>query len=332
VSSGTSPAEPPRCVLVTGANGFIGSALCKHFEQHGIAVRRAVRTGAPALAGSTVAVGDVGPATDWSEALSGVDAVVHLAARVHVMRDAAADPLAEFRRVNAEGTRRLAQMAAQAGVRRMLLVSSVKVNGEGAERPYTEAVSPRPGDPYGISKWEAEQALTEIGGRSAMQWSILRPPLVYGPGVGGNFLALLAAVARGLPLPVGAIHNRRSLIYVGNLVDAIRVCLVYPRAANELFLVSDGEDLSSPDLVKRLAVAMDRQARIVSVPLWLLRAAGILAGRQAAVGRLTGSLSVDIARLRGALGWRPPCAVNEGLRNTARWYLESRHQGSLKPG
>jgi nucleoside-diphosphate-sugar epimerase len=223
-------------------------------------------------------------------------------------------------------------MAAETGVRRMLLVSSIKVNGEGAERPYTEADSPQPGDPYGISKWEAEQALTEIGGRSAMQWGILRPPLVYGPGVGGNFLALLAAVARGLPLPVGAIHNRRSLIYVGNLVDAIRVCLVHPRAANELFLVSDGEDLSSPDLVKRLAEAMDRQARIVPVPLWLLRAAGILAGRQAAVGRLTGSLSVDIARLRGALGWRPPCAVNESLRNTARWYLESRHQGSLKPG
>ena len=322
MSSGTSPVEPPQRVLVTGANGFIGGVLCEHLEQHGIAIRRAVRSGAPILPGNTVAVGDVGPTTDWSEALSGVDAVVHLAARVHVMRDTAADPLAEFRRVNAEGTRRLAQMAAEAGVRRMLLVSSVKVNGEGAPRPYTEADSPRPGDPYGVSKWEAEQALTEIGRRSGMQWCILRPPLVYGPGVGGNFLALLRAVARGAPLPLGAVHNRRSLLYVGNLIDAIRACLADPHAGNELFLVSDGEDLSSPDLARRLADAMGRQARIVSVPLCLLRAAGTLIGRRTAVDRLTRSLAVDSARLRGALGWQPPCKIDEGLRATARWYLD----------
>jgi nucleoside-diphosphate-sugar epimerase len=204
----------------------------------------------------------------------------------------------------------------------MLLVSSVKVNGEGAPRPYTEADSPRPGDPYGVSKWEAEQALTEIGRRSGMQWSILRPPLVYGPEVGGNFLALLRAVASGVPLPLGAVHNRRSLIYVGNLVDAIRVCLAHPRAGNERFLVSDGEDLSSPDLAKRLADAMGRRARIVSVPLRLLRVAGMLIGRHTAVERLTGSLAVDIARLRDELGWRPPCTVDEGLRATAHWYLD----------
>jgi nucleoside-diphosphate-sugar epimerase len=296
--------------------------LCQHLEQRGIAVRRAVRIRHADLPGDTVEVGEVGPATDWRAALAGVDAVAHLAARVHVMRETAPDPLAEFRRVNVEGTCRLAGMAAETGVRRMLLVSSVKVNGEGAGRPYTEADPPQPGDPYGVSKWEAEQALTEIGSRSGMQWSVLRPPLVYGPGVGGNFLALLATVARGLPLPVGAIHNRRSLVYVGNLVDAIRVCLLHPRAANELFLVSDGEDLSSPDLVRRLADAMSRQARIVSVPLWMLRVAGILTGRQAAVGRLMGSLSVDITRLRGALGWGPSYTVDEGLQKTVRWYLD----------
>lgn len=322
MSSGANPPEPPRRVLVTGAGGFIGRALCEHLEARGIAVRRAVRARDADLAGDVVEVGEVGPTTDWGAALSGVDAVAHLAARAHVMRETAAAPLTEFRRVNVAGTRRLAQMAAETGVRRMLLVSSVKVNGEATQRPFTEADPPQPADPYGVSKWEGEQALMEVGKQVGMQWSILRPPLVYGPRVGGNFLVLLRAVGRGLPLPLGAVHNRRSLVYVGNLVDVIRMCLTHANARNELFLVSDGEDLSSPDLVRRMAEALHRRARIVPVPLSLLQVAGTLTGRRAAVNRLIGSLAINSTRLRNALGWQPPFSVNEGLQKTGCWYLD----------
>ena len=265
-------------------------------------------------------MGDIGPDTDWSAALQGVGTVVHLAARVHVMHDTAADLLAEFRRVNVDGTRLLARMAAAAGVQRLLFLSSIKVNGESTRRPFTEADAPRPEDAYGISKWEAELALIQVARDAGMQWVILRAPLIYGPGVGANFLRLTHAVARRAPLPLGAIDNRRSLLYVGNLVDGIRVCLSHPGARDQVLLLSDGEDVSSADLVRRLAAALQVRPRLLPVPVPLLRIAGRLTGGAAAVERLSGSLQVDSSRIRAALGWAPPFSLDEGLAETARWY------------
>jgi nucleoside-diphosphate-sugar epimerase len=307
-------------VLVTGAAGFVGCALCEHLRQHGVQVRRAVRV-ASAPERETFAVGDIGPDTDWSDALTGVDAVVHLAARVHLMRDHVADPLAEYRRVNAEAVRRLATMAGKAGVSRFVFLSSVKVNGEGAERCYDEADPVQPRDAYAQSKWEGEQALRKAAAHTGMQWTILRPPLVYGPGVRSNFLRLMSALARGIPLPLGAVRNRRSLLFIGNLVDAARVCLSLPAAANRVFMISDGEDVTSAELARRLARALDVRPRLMAIPVPLLRAAGRLGGCSATVERLVGSLCVDSASIRDALDWRPPHSLDEGLTHTARWYL-----------
>ena len=310
-------------VLVTGAGGFVGSALWGHFEQHGHEVRRAVR----AVRGlsshetpETVAVGEIGSTTDWSPSVDGVDAVVHLAARVHILEDSATDALTEYRRVNVEGTRSLAAAAQRAGVRRLIFVSSVKVHGERSLHPFTELDAPRPEDAYAMSKLEAEEALKQTLSAGPTQWTILRPPLVYGPGVRANFLALLRVVARGIPLPLAAIDNRRSLLYVGNLVDAIRVCLERDGAGARTFLLSDGEDLSTPELVRRLARALDRPARLARVPVWLLRLAGELSGSAAAVDRLVNSLQVDTTAIQAALRWTAPWTVDRGLQETVRWF------------
>ena len=269
---------------------------------------------------ATIEVGDIGPNTDWAACVDGVDAVVHLAARVHLLDDSAADALAEYRRVNVEGTRMLALAAVRADVRRLVFLSSAKVNGERSVQPFAELDVPHPEDAYAVSKLEAEEALKQTLAAAQTQWTILRPPLVYGPGVGANFLKLLRAVDGGVPLPLGAIDNRRSLLYVGNLVDAIRVCLTHSAAAKQLFLLSDGEDVSTPDLVSRLAMTLQVRPRLLRVPLPLLRLAGRLTGKVAAVERLTGSLQVDISRVRAALGWVPPFSLNQGLAETARWY------------
>jgi nucleoside-diphosphate-sugar epimerase len=310
-------------VLVTGATGFVGRTLCDHLAHHGHEVRRAVRaargTSAPDAV-ATVVVGDVGPSTDWSAALAGVDAVVHLAARVHMLEDTAADALAEYRRINVEGTRSLAAAARRAGVRRLLFLSSAKVHGERSVRPFTEMDAPRPEDAYAVSKLEAEEALKQTLAGGQTQWTILRPPLVYGPAVGANFLRLVRAVARGVPLPLAAIDNRRSLVYVGNLVHAIRTCLEQEGAGGRTWLVSDAEDLSTPELVRRLARALGSPARLVPAPVWALRLAGALSGKTAAVNRLVDSLQVDPAAIRIALRWAPPCSVDQGLLETARWF------------
>ena len=311
-------------ILVTGASGFVGRALCDAFlraEYAKYSIVPAVRS-PRGLPGECV-VGEIDGKTDWRAALHGVHAVVHLAARVHLMRDVAADPLAQYRAVNVDGTLNLARQAAAAGVRRFVFVSSIKVNGEERTAPYTEADTPAPEDAYALSKWEAEQGLRQIAaeaGLEGMEIVILRPPLVYGPGVGANFLALLRAVARGIPLPLGAISNQRSLIYVGNLVDAIRCCLEHPAAAGQTFLVSDGEAVSTPELVRRMAVALGRPTRLVALPVPLLRAAATLAGKSALAIRLLDSLSVDDTSIRRDLGWTPPFTLDEGLRDTAAWY------------
>ena len=316
------PDATSRKILVTGTTGFVCSALLGAL--HGRTVRRALRRAtADTLPGNAV-VGDIGPDADWQAALQGISCVVHLAARTHVLDERSSDPLAAYRQINVEATRHLAQQAAAAGVRRFVFLSSIKVNGEStAERPFTPDDTPQPLDAYGISKCEAEDALRRIGADTGMEIVILRPPLVYGPGVKGNFLRLLQAVARGTPLPLASICNQRSLVYVGNLAEAIITCIDAPDAAGKTWLVSDGEDVSTPILIRKLAAALGKPPRLLPCPPALLRCAATLFGKQAAVMRLTGSLAVDSSALRQELGWQPRYSLDQGLNATARWY----HQG-----
>lgn len=260
----------------------------------------------------------LGPEADWFDALTGTQAILHLAARAHILHDEAADPLAAYRAVNTAGTLRLAEQAAAAGVRRFVFVSTVKVHGESSPpgRPFDETMAPVPEGPYAVSKLEAEQGLAALAARTGMEVVVVRPPLVYGPGVKANFAAMARAVDRGWPLPLGAIDNRRSLIGVDNLVDLLLRCLDHPAAANQAFLASDGEDLSTPEMLRRLGTALGRPARLLPVPQTLLRAGGALLGRGPAVDRLCGSLQVDITKARTLLGWSPPVSVDEGLRRT----------------
>lgn len=313
-------------VLVTGANGFVGLALCARLLEEGWHVRGTVRSAKYAdslpVRVDTVQVESIGPDTGWSKALAGVDTVVHLAARVHVLNDTAADPLLAFRQVNVAGTKRLARVALTAGVRRFVYMSSVKANGEERPAPYTEKDKEAPLDPYGVSKWEAEQALHEIAARTGLEVVVLRPPLVYGPGVKANFLRLFEVVERGIPLPLASVNNRRSLIYLGNLVDAVVTCIAHPRAAGETYLVSDGEDVSSPELIRRVAAALGRPARLFPFPLRLMRLAGKLSGKSPVVERLLDSLTVDSGKIRRELGWNTSYTMAQGLMETAEWYLK----------
>jgi nucleoside-diphosphate-sugar epimerase len=279
-----------------------------------------VRAHAPG-AGDSIAVGDIGPTTDWRAALQGVQCVVHLAARTHVLHESAADPLAEYRRANVEATERLARQAAAAGVRRLVFMSSIKVNGEATHgRPYTETDPPRPEDAYGTSKWETERALARVATESGLEVVVLRPPLVYGPGVKGNFLRLMRLVASGTPLPFASIANRRSLVYVGNLADAVVAAADVPGAAGRTYLVADGEGVSTPDLVRAIATALGARARLLPCPPALLELGAALAGRRAEIARLTGSLQVDASAAARELGWRPRVDLERGLAATARWY------------
>lgn len=315
-------------VLVTGANGFVGVPLCRQLSQSGMRVRGAVRSAAAGVDCEAVVIGDIDAQTQWHDALAGIEVVIHLAARVHVMRDTAVDPLAAFRAVNLAATAQLAEAARRAGVRRFVFLSTAKVQGEEtAGRAFSEDQPPKPDGPYAQSKWDAEQALSRIAG-TAMQLVILRPPLVYGPRVRGNFLSLLHAIDRRWPLPFGAIHNRRSLVFVANLVDAIARCVVHPAAAGT-FLVDDGYDLSTPELVRQLASELGVSPHLVAVPPALLLLAGTLIGRRAAVARLTGSLQLDGSRIRRVLEWSPPYTVTEGLAATAHWYREVRRGAAV---
>lgn len=315
-----------RKILVTGATGFVGSALCERLLADGNVVRAAVRTrDSVAYLPSgvdAVPVGSIGPDTDWSDALTpGIDSVVHLAARVHVMEDNAVDPLAEFRRVNVAGTERLARMAAKGGARRLIYLSSIKVNGEGRPEPYREEDAHAPVEPYAVSKREAEVALKKVAAETGLEVVIIRPPLVYGPGVKANFSSLLKMVHRRVPLPLAGIHNRRSLIYVQNLVDAIYACLTRPEAAGQTYLVSDGDDISTPDLIRRVAAAMGKKPCLLPFPSNLLRLFGKIAGKGPAVERLLGTLAVDIGKIRGELSWTPPFTMEQGLAETSAWFL-----------
>ena len=269
------------------------------------------------------AIGSLSSYTDWTVALKDVEQVVHLAARVHVMNDKSSDPLAEFRRVNVEGTAALARQAAVAGVRRFVFLSSVKVNGELTEAglPFTADDVPAPEDPYGVSKHEAEQLLRQITVETDMEVVIIRPPLVYGPGVKANFESMMRWLVRGVPLPLAAVNeNRRSLVALDNLVDLIVTCLNHPAAANQTFLVSDGEDLSTAQLLKRMGAAMGQPARLFYLPLTLLKLGASVLNRQGIYQRLCGSLQLDIAKTRQLLGWTPLVSVDEGLRRAAEGF------------
>lgn len=320
-------------VLVTGATGFVGRALCINLQMKGWVARAAVRDldVGDLVSRERVVVGDIGPATTWEGALTDVDVIVHLAARVHVMRETEADPLTKYREVNVFGTDRLARMAADAGVKRLIYVSTIKVNGEETqEKPFAESDPPEPGDPYAVSKWEAEQALHRVAGITSLEVVVVRPPLIYGPGVKGNLMNLMRAVQNGWPLPLGSCDNRRSLIGLRNFVDFLTLCAEHPSAAAKTFLVSDGEDLSTPALIRRLAVAMGRPARLLSVPPSWLRTATRLLGRPGVYERLCGSLQVDSGLARRTLGWEPPETVNDGLARTVESFLQQ-HGGQVGP-
>jgi len=313
-------------ILVTGANGFIGQALCNRLSEDAKhEVVAAVRTASGLIAGIThCQVGDIHSQTAWMHALDRVDVVVHLAGRVHVMRDTDIDPFAVYKTINTEGTLNLARQAVVAGVTRFIYVSTIKVCGEGQsllnEAAYDETQQPAPSDAYAIFKLEAEKGLQDIARTTGLEVVILRPPLVYGPGVGANFLRLMQMVDRGWPLPLANIENHRDLIYLGNLVDAIVNCITHAGAANQTFLLADGERISTPELIRRLATALGRPARLLPVPPSCLRIAGILTGKSMAVNRLLGSLMVDGSAIRHNLGWGPPCSMREGLLETAMWY------------
>ena len=309
--------------LVTGATGFVGTALCAELLARGFAVRAAVRSeDSPIENRGMAVVGAIDGETDWNEALRDVDVVIHLAARVHVMSDKAADPLSEFLAVNLHGTANLARQAARAGVKRFVYVSSIKVNGEQTTGTgaFSEADQADPQDPYAASKWEAEQALHRIAAETGLEVVVVRPPLVYGAGVKGNFVAMLDVLARGIPLPLASVHNLRSLIYVGNLVDALIACALHSGAAGQTYVVCDGEDISTPDLLRRLGEAMGHPARLFPCPPAALKTVGRLTGRSGQIERLLGALRVDGGKIRRDLSWTPPYALQQGLQATAAWY------------
>lgn len=311
-------------ILVTGANGFVGRVLCPLLEQSGHQVMRVVRQ---AVASDEMSVGSITETTNWTFVLDGnVDAVVHLAAKVPLLSIASGSTpdttLEDYCRVNARSTENIARQCAAKGVKRFVFISSVKVLGEGSAQPYQADDPAIPSDAYAISKWEAEQSIKEIGLVSGMDIVILRPPLVYGPEVQGNFLRMLDAVYRQRPLPFGLVRNCRSLIYVDNLADAIRVCLTDPAAANKTWMVSDAEDISTPDLIRDLALALKRSTLLLLVPVtWLLWKAKLL-GKGEMMSRLVGSLSVDSQPIQTSLSRLPPYSLKSGLKKTAEWYVQ----------
>ena len=310
------PSSHPR-VLVTGARGFVGTALCARLAKDGYPVVRAVRS--QAAIPQEIAVGCIDSATDWSPLLTDVQAVIHLAARVHVMHKEDGNVLEAYRAVNVQGTKRLALAAAAAGVKRFVFVSSIKVNGEQTvATPFSEADQPNPQGAYAVSKVEAEQVLWKVAGASGMEVVILRPPLVYGPGVKANFLRLLRWVDRGVPLLLAFAHNRRSMIYLGNLVDALIACVERPDAAGKTFLVSDDEDVSTARLISIIAETMGKSSRLWPFPLPALRLFGRLADKAIETDRLLGSLQIDSSYIRKELGWSPPYTLRQGLEETVQ--------------
>ena len=316
-----------KMIMVTGANGFAGRAICAYLRDKGYKVRGTVRegsaTGDQTPITSNVVVGDLLGSPDWSAALDGVDTIVHLAGRAHILRETEGNPSAIYRQVNTMGTQRLAQAAVKAGVRRFVFTSTLGVNGNSTTgRPFRESDPVNPYRPYGKSKWDAEQSLKAIAAESELEWVVVRPPLMYGPGVKGNFLRLLHWVRRGLPLPLASVKNQRSFLGVNNFASFIDHCISHPSAAGEVFHVSDGENLSTPGLIKRLAHHMNRPARLFPMPSVFLGTMARMAGQSHAWQRVGGSLVVDAEKCRRLLEWQPPFTLNEGLREMVEWFLD----------
>lgn len=307
--------------LITGATGFVGLALCQRLEQSEHTVYGVVRRSDAELPAAVkpILVSSIADLYDHP-VLSKIDVVIHLAARVHQMKETSADPLSEFRAINTETTQKLAIAAQAAGVKRFIYLSSIKVNGDGQSAPYSELSKPQPTDPYGISKWEAECALKAIEGLEVV---IIRPPLVYGAGVRANFLSLMTLVQKGIPLPLGAVNNQRSLVYVGNLVDAIAHCAIHPNAAGETFLISDTTDLSTAELVQNIAKSLNKPVRLMPISPVLLTMLARIFGKTATIDRLFGSLTVDSSKIRQTLDWHPPFTLAQGLDHTARWFQDT---------
>lgn len=315
-------------VLVTGANGFIGRHLCAHLAQRGWDVRAVVRIDNADRSIENYAsvhyITDVTNGEQWVKVLHNADVVVHLAARVHVMKDSAVSAAEEYRRVNTTGTAMLARLAAQQGVTRFVFLSTIKVNGERTLfKPFLESDAPMPRDEYSISKWEAEQRLVEIASNTGMEVIALRPPLLYGPGVKGNFLRLMNLVRRRVPLPLASVTNLRSFLYVGNLLSVVEKVLSASVSKAETFLVSDDHDISTPQLIRMLAAAMNVEARLLRCPLPMLMSLAKIAGKADEVRRMVESLSIDCSRIKQQLHWAPPFTVEHGIKDTVRWFLET---------
>lgn len=316
VSSGeySNPLERAVKVLLTGATGFVGGGVAKRLQRtEGVDLRCATRSPMPGFRGEQALISSIDKSTDWAAALESRDLVIHAAALAHVPGNEIRNAEAAYRDVNVEGTLSLARQAAEAGVQRFLFISSIGVNGRSNERPFSEDDVPNPQDSYALSKLEAERGLWDISAQTAMEVVIIRPPLVYGAQAPGNFGSLVKWVDRGIPLPLGAIHNRRSLVALENLVDFIVICLTHPAAANQLFLAGDGQDVSTTDLLRGVGKAMGKPARLIPVPARLLILIATLLGKKAIAHRLLGSLQVDISKSRSLLGWEPPLTVEEGL-------------------
>jgi len=315
--------------LITGATGFIGHAVCEQLLARGWQVKGTIRSSSQDGVGLPegvipCSVDSLGPGTDWRKALSGIEMIVHLAARVHIMKDTSEDSLVEFRQVNTHATERLARMAAQMGARRFVFLSTIKVNGEDSgDRAFNEEDALNPQDNYALSKLEAEQALRRVAEETGLDVVILRSPMVYGPGVKGNFLRLIQVVQRGIPLPLASVHNRRSVIFLGNLVEAVISCMTHPQAKGKTYLVGDDEQLSTAELISRTARALGKSARLWPFPVELLRYAAMLLGKSAEADKLLNSLLVDSSKIRSELGWKPHFSLDEGLSETARWFRQT---------
>lgn len=309
-------------ILITGASGFVGRCLCKRLSDIDVHVCSVGRGKFQVPSASSFTIDGIDTNTDWGDALDNVDVVVHCAARVHIMNDSSADPLAEFREVNTYGTLNLARQAANAGVKRLIFLSSIKVNGEfTAERPFVSGDKNVPLDPYGLSKYEAEQGLLKIGQETGLEVVIIRPPLVYGPDVKANFLSLLRWVHKGVPLPLGSIKNKRSFVALDNLVDLICVCIDHPNASGQIFLVSDDHDLSTTELLQGMAKALGNPSRLIPVPMFVLNSGARILGKADIAQRLFSSLQVDISKTKELLDWKPPITVEQGLKKVADAYV-----------
>lgn len=311
--------------LITGATGFIGQAICKTLVARGINIRATGRTISELdklknQQTEIQQITDISSATNWKAALSGCDSIVHLAARTHIMQESASNPEITYRTINTDGTLNLARQAAASTVKRFIFISTIKVNGEGQDTPYKATDEPAPQDDYAISKLNAELGLRDIAAKTGLEIIVLRPPLVYGPGVGANFRRLLQIVDNGWPLPLGGINNKRSLLYVENLADAIYTCIQHPQASGHTFLLSDGEDISTSELIRRLALSLHKPPHLWYIPTWLLKAITSITGNSKLAHRLFDSLTVDSSKIEQKLSWSQPFTLEDGLNATTRWF------------